>query len=151
MPYVTQEAHERQQDVDVDQEHERLLEVEVGQHLLLPNGKTDFLVVVKSKSGPYLKVQYYNNDKKDKDKHLKLVWWRHNHSAKEDDYEEVYQDSLTSKQVRDGFAAWEEEIHVNLFYQRVIEDKAMTVTKDGRSLKRLQKAMVKRAKPLVPS
>ena len=50
-----------------------------------------------------------------------------------------------------GFAAWEEEIHVNLFYQRVIEDKAMTVTKDGRSLKRLQKAMVKRAKPLVPS
>ena len=127
------------------------LEVEVGQHLLLPNGKRDFLVVVKAKSGPYLKIQYYNNDQTDKDKDLKLVWWRQNQGTNGEDYEEVYQDSLTSKQIRDGFAAWEEEIHVNLFYQRVLTDDAMSVTKKGRSLKRLQKAMVKRAKPLVPS
>ena len=85
-----------------------------------------------------MKIQYYNNDQTDKDKDLKLVWWRQNQGTNGEDYEEVYQDALTSKQIRDGFAAWEEEIHVNLFYQRVLTDDAMSVTKKGRSLKRLQ-------------
>ena len=150
VPYVTQEAHEQQHDMGIDQNHQQLLEVEVGQHLLLPNGKTDFLVVVKSKSGPYFKVHYYNTDQEDKTKSLKLVWWRQNPDSTEDDYQEVYQDTLTKSQVKGGFSAWEEEIHANLFYQRVVQDTDLKVTKNGTAIKRLRRAVIKRAAPLVP-
>ena len=150
VPYVTQEAHEQQQDMDIDQNHQQLLQVEVGQHLLLPNGKTDFLVIVKSKSGPYFTVQYYNNEQKDKTKEVRLVWWRQNPDSTEDDYEEVYRDTLKPSQVKGGFAAWEEEIHANLFYQRVVLDTDLKVTKNGTKIKRLRRAVIKRAAPLVP-
>ena len=49
-----------------------------------------------------------------------------------------------------GFSAWQEEIHANLFYQRVIDDKDLVKKAGGYELKRLRRSLVKRAKPLVP-
>ena len=105
---------------------------------------------VTAKAGAYLTVHYYNTNGDDKAKDLKLVWWRQNPKAKEEDYEEVYQDTLSPAQVKGGFSAWQEEIHSNLFYQKVIGVKDLIKKPGGYELKRLKRSLVKRAKPLVP-
>ena len=48
------------------------------------------------------------------------------------------------------YAAWQEEIHSNLFYQKVIGVKDLIKKPGGYELKRLKRSLVKRAKPLVP-
>ena len=62
----------------------------------------------------------------------------------------MYQDTLSPAQVKNGFSAWQEEIHTNLFYQKVIDDKDLVKKAGGYELKRLKRSLVKRAKPLVP-
>ena len=95
-------------------------------------------------------MHYFNTTGADKTKDLKPVWWRQNPKAKGEDYEEVYQDTLSPAQVKNGFSAWQEEIHANLFYQKVIDDKDLVKKAGGYELKRLKRSLVKRAKPLVP-
>ena len=68
VPYITRAAHEKQEQTDVDQEADAILEVKVGDHLLLKNGPRGFLTKVLSREGPYVTVHYYNTKNKDKDK-----------------------------------------------------------------------------------
>ena len=63
-PYVTQEAHERQKPAPVGiVEDDLLKELKVGDHLLLKNGKRDYLTLVTKIDGQYVTVQYYNKKK----------------------------------------------------------------------------------------
>ena len=105
---------------------------------------------MKSKSGPYIKVQYYNTKNKDKDMDLKLTWWRQNPESDEEDYQEIYKDKLSAKELDMGYEPWTEEIHSNLFYQRRVELKDMKLKKSGRYIQKLRKAAIKRAGALLP-
>ena len=81
---------------------------------------------------------------------LELVWWRQNPKKTEEAIEKTVAPSLTKAQVKKGFEPWQEKIHLNLFYQRRLEDKDLTVRKTGVSIKPLRYAAVKKAGPLVP-
>ena len=106
VPYITRAAHEKEEQTDVDQEADEVLEVKVGDHLLLKNGQRDFLTKVLARSGPYVTIQYYNTAGADKDKELKLVWYRQNPGADGEEYQEIFADKLTTKQQKDGYVAW---------------------------------------------
>ena len=80
-------------------------------------------------------MHYYNTNGEGKTKGLKLVWWRQDPKAKEGDYEEVYQDTLSLAQVKGGFSAWQKEIHASSFHQRVIEDKDLIKKPGGYELR----------------
>ena len=142
-------AHEKQEQTDVDQEADAILEVKVGDHLLLKNGPRDFLVKVLSREGPYVTVHYYNTRNKDKDKELKLVWYRQNPGADGEEYQEIFADKLTTKQQKDGYVAWTEQIHLHLFYQRIVEQKDMKIKPTGRHITPLRRAAIRKAGPLV--
>ena len=122
--------------------------MKVGDHLLLKNGGRDFLAVVRSREGPYVTIQYYNTQGKDKDKQLKLVWYRQNPDVEGEEYEELFASQLTKKQQQQGYLAWTEQIHLNLFYQRIVEAKDMKVTADGRHITPLRRAAIKQAGPI---
>ena len=57
---------------------------------------------------------------------------------------------MTKAQVKKGFEPWQEKIHINLFYQRRVEDKDLTVRKSGVTVKPLRSAAIKKASPMVP-
>ena len=50
-------------------------------------------------------------------------------SGAEEDVQEVYAATLTTKQVADGYEPWQEKIHVNYFYQKVLTDKDLQMKK----------------------
>ena len=87
---------------------------------------------------------------------LNLVWCRQNPSSTEEDVQEIYSATLTPKQVADGYEPWQEKIHVNYFYQKVLTDKDLQLKKfkhDGRNragitLSKLKRNGVKKSKPL---
>ena len=157
-PYITREAHERQTSDSVEQDADSMLDVEVGNYLLLPNGRRQFLTLVKKVEGPYLTVQYLNTHTPQDDNlsNLNLAWWRQNPSSTEEDMQEIYAATLTSQQVADGYEPWQEKIHVNYFHQKVLTDKDLQLKKfkhDGRqragiTLSKLKRNGVKKAKPL---
>ena len=121
----------------------------VGDHLLLKNGQRDFLTKVLARSGPYVTIQYYNTAGADKDKELKLVWYRQNPGADGEEYQEIFADKLTTKQQKDGYVAWTEQIHLHLFYQRIVEPKDMKIKPNGRHITPLRRAAIRKAGPLV--
>ena len=150
-PYITREAHEQQNQVDIDQEADGLLEVKAGQFLLLPNGARDYACKVMSVDGPYVLIQYLNTatPKKDAYSNLYPVFWRQNPAATEEDVQEVYRESLTAKQLKDGYQPWTERIHLNHFYQRALTDKELKDTGKGRQLNKLKRAMIRKSGPLM--
>ena len=87
---------------------------------------------------------------------LNLVWCRQNPSSTEEDVQEIYSATLTPKQVADGYEPWQEKIHVNYFYQKVLTDKDLQLKKfkhDGRNragitLSKLKRNGVRKSKPL---
>jgi hypothetical protein len=157
-PYITREAHEEQTKAAIEQDADSMLDVGVGNYLLLPNGSRSFLTQVKKVEGPYLTVQYLNTHTPGVDdlSNLNLVWCRQNPSSTEEDVQEVYAATLTTKQVADGYEPWQEKIHVNYFYQKVLIDKDLQLKKfkhDGRNragitLSKLKRNGVKKSKPL---
>ena len=149
VPYITRAAHEKEEQTDVDHEADAVLEVKVGDHLLLKNGQRDFLTKVLARSGPYVTIQYYNTAGADKDKELKLVWYRQNPGADGEEYQEIFADKLTTKQQKDGYVAWTEQIHLHLFYQRIVEPKDMKIKPNGRHITPLRRAAIRKAGPLV--
>ena len=149
VPYITRDAHEKQEQTDVDQEADALLEVKVGDHLLLKNGPRDFLTKVLSREGPYVTVHYYNTKNKDKDKELKLVYYRQNPDVEGEHYEEIYVDSLSTAKQTQGWAPWTEQIHLHLFYQRIVEERDMKIKPTGRHITPLRRAAIRKAGPLV--
>ena len=104
--------------------------------------------MVRSREGPYATIQYYNTKGKDKDKELQLVWYRQNPEIEGEEYEETFTDKLTQKQQKQGYMAWTEQIHLNLFYQRLVEAKDMKVTAKGRHVTPLRRAAIKQAGPI---
>ena len=149
VPYITRDAHEKQEQTDVDQEADAILEVKVGDHLLLKNGPRDFLTKVLSREGPYVTVHYYNTKNKDKDKELKLVYYRQNPDVEGEHYEEIYVDSLSTAKQTQGWAPWTEQIHLHLFYQRIVEERDMKIKPTGRHITPLRRAAIRKAGPLV--
>ena len=86
----------------------------VGDFLLLPYGAADFVVQVLSKAHGRVKVQFLNKKdrKQDPTSNLRLVWYRTIPSSNvfdddaTDEHEEIYRDSLTNKQMQEGFLPW---------------------------------------------
>ena len=59
IPYISAEHHEQQKELDIGQESASMLEVAVGDHLLLPQGSRTILCKVRSVESAYVNVQYY--------------------------------------------------------------------------------------------
>ena len=58
---------------------------------------------------------------------------------------------LTKAQVKKGFEPWQEKLHINLFYQRVVRESDLKVSsKKGISVKPLRLAAILKTKPMVP-
>ena len=58
---------------------------------------------------------------------------------------------LTKAQVKKGFEPWQEKLHINLFYQRVVRESDLKVSsKKGVSVKPLRLAAITKTKPMVP-
>ena len=99
-PYITQEAHERQKPAPVGTvEGDLLKELKVGDHLLLKNGRRDFLTLVTKIEGQYVTVQYYNKKKPTKGsfkpmENLNLAWAKPEDESKHPI--EVYRPTLTA-------------------------------------------------------
>ena len=132
----------------VDQQNDELLEVKPGDHLLLRYGRRDFLTKVLTKSGPYVEVQYYNTEGKDKDRDLRLVWYRQDPSVEGEAYQEIFKDQPSRSELQQGYVPWTERIHLNQFYQRIVEDKDMKISKDGRRITPLRKAAIRKSGPI---
>ena len=157
-PYITRGAHEEQTQASQVQNHDSTMDVEVGNYLVLPNGRRLFLTMVRKIEGPYLTVQYLNTytPADDDMTNLNLAWWRQNPSSTEEDHEEVYAPTLTAKQVAEGYEPWTEKIHINYFHQKVLVEKDLQTkkfsyegkSKTGKTLSKLKLAGVRKAKPL---
>ena len=100
--------------------------------------------------GNYVTVQYLSktNWKKDPQQGVNLVWFLNQKAG--DDTKEVYQPTLTAKQVKAGWKPWEETIHLHLFYQRIVKDTDVKVDQSGITLKPLRRAAIRKAAPLTP-
>ena len=152
-PYITKEAHEKQDIKDIDQDHEEILQVQIGDYLLLPySARRDLFGIVRSVDGNYATVQYLSKTEFAKDPMTKvnLVWFRQNPTSTEEDVQEIYKPTLTAKQLKEGWKPWEETVHLHLFYQRIVKSTDIKIEKDGITIKPLRKAAIKKAKALVP-
>ena len=74
---------------------------------------------------------------------------RQNPDADGEEYQEIFADKLTTKQQADGYVAWTEQIHLHLFYQRIVETKDMKIKPTGRHITPLRRAAIRKAGPLV--
>ena len=75
--------------------------------------------------------------------------YRQNPDADGEEYQEIFADKLTTKQQADGYVPWTEQIHLHLFYQRIVEDKDMKIKPSGRYITPLRRAAIRKAGPLV--
>ena len=106
----------------------------------------------------YVNVQYYKQHpdaakgkgKANQMSDLELVWWRQNPNKTEEDIERIVAPFLTKAQVKRGFEPWQEKLHLNLFYQRVVADKDIKPTKMGVAIKPLRLASILQSAPLLP-
>ena len=81
---------------------------------------------------------------------LELVWWRQNPKKTEEDIERIVAPFLTKAQVKRGFEPWQEKLHLNLFYQRVVTDKDLKPTELGITIKPLRLAAILKSAPMLP-
>ena len=81
---------------------------------------------------------------------LQLVWWRQNPKKTEEDIERIVAPFLTKAQVKRGFEPWQEKLHRNLFYQRVVTDKDLKPTELGVTIKPLRLAAILKSAPMLP-
>ena len=150
-PYITREAHEQQTTTSDVQQQDSMLEVKLNDHLLLPNGNRDYLTKVTKVEGPYVTVQYYNHAKPSKDFYnkLELVWWRLNPSSTEEDIEEVYGSVLSAENASGGYQPYTDKIHLNYFYQRILNKHDIRVAKDGSvALPAARLSILRKSKPM---
>ena len=111
IPYISAEHHEQQKELDIGQDTASMLEVAVGDHLLLPSGSRTILCKVRSVESAYVNVQYYKQHpdaakgkgKANQMSDLELVWWRQNPNKTEEDIERIVAPFLTKAQVKRGF------------------------------------------------
>ena len=150
-PYVTQEAHERQKPAPVGiVEDDLLKELKVGDHLLLKNGKRDYLTLVTKIDGQYVTVQYYNKKKPTKGpfkpmENLNLVWCKPEDESKHPI--EVYRPTLTPAQIDLGYVAYSEKLHVGIFYQKRVEESHLTRNAKGVTIPRGKLVAVRKLLP----
>ena len=108
-----------------------------------------------SKAHGRVTVQFLN--KKDRQKepnsNLRLVWYRKIPSSNvfdddaTDEYEEIYQDKLTSAQMSSGYLPWTDTFDLDEFYQYAIDGKSMKKTTAGWTLNKLKRAIIRKHKP----
>ena len=134
-----------------------MLEVAVGDHLLLPQGQRLVLCKVRTVESRYVTVKYYSRlpdakpTKPSAVDYQELTWWRQNPKKAEEDIEKLTVPFLTKAQVKKGFEPWQEKLHINLFYQRVVRESDLKVSsKKGISVKPLRLAAILKTKPMVP-
>ena len=131
------------------------LDPAIGDFLLLPYGKSDFLVQVLSKAHGRVTVQFLNKKdrKTDPTSNLKLVWYRRLPSSNvfddgaTDSHEEIYQDKLTNKQMADGYLPWTDTFDLDEFYQYPIDSKFVKKTATGWTLNKLKRTLIRKHKP----
>ena len=90
----------------------------------------------------------YNTEGKDKDRDLRLVWYRQDPSVEGEAYQEIFKDQPSRSELQQGYVPWTERIHLNQFYQRIVEDKDMKISKDGRRITPLRKAAIRKSGPI---
>ena len=154
-PYITKEAHEKQTGNDEVNAALSELDPKVGDFLLLPYGQTDYVVQVVSAAHGQIKVQYLNktNRKDNPCSNLRLSWYKQLPSsnafddAATDQFEEIFQDKLTNKQVAEGWLPYTDTISIDEFYQKPIEDKDIKKTKDGWTLNKIKRTLIRKHKP----
>ena len=112
---VRERKHEQQRELDIAQDSASMLEVAVGDHLLLPQGQRLVLCKVRTVESRYVTVQYYSRlpDAKPAKPGVvdcqELTWWRQNPKKTEEDIEKLTVPFLTKAQVKKGFglsACW---------------------------------------------
>ena len=79
-----------------------------------------------------------------------LVWWRQNPNKTEEDIERIVAPSLSKAQVKRGFEPWQEKLHLNLFYQRVVADTDLKQTELGVTIKPMRLAAILKSAPMLP-
>ena len=154
-PYVTREAHEQQTENTAANQTTSELDPAIGDFLLLPYGRSDFMVQVLSKAHGRVTVQFLNKKdrKSDPTSNLKLVWYRKLPSSNvfdddaTDSHEEIYQDKLSSKQMADGYLPWTDTFDLDEFYQYPIDSKAVKKTAAGWTLNKLKRTLIRKHKP----
>ena len=152
---MTREAHEKQTENTAANQTTSKLDPAIGDFLLLPYGRADFLVQVLSKAHGRVTVQFLNKKdrKRDPTTNLRLVWYRKLPSSNvfdddaTDSLEEVYQDKLTNKQVADGYQPWTDTFDLDEFYQYQIDDKSIKKTAAGWTLNKLKRTIIRKHKP----
>ena len=150
-PYITQEAHEQQKPDPVGiVEDDLIKELKVGDHLLLKNGKRDFLTLVTKIDGQYVTVQYYNKKKPTKGsfkpmENLNLAWYKPEDESKHPI--EVYRPTLTPGQVDLGYVAYSEKLHAGVFYQKKLEESHLTRNAKGVTIPRGKLIAVRKSQP----
>ena len=91
--------------------------------------------------------------KQDPTSNLRLVWYRTVPSSNvfdddaTDEHEEIYRDSLTNKQMQDGFLPWTDTFDLDEFYQYPIDAKAMKKTAGGWTLNKMKRTLIRKHKP----
>ena len=61
-----------------------------------------------------------------------LTWWRQNPKKTEEDIEKLTVPFLTKAQVKKGYEPWQEKLHLNLFFQRVVRESDLKVSKGSK-------------------
>ena len=115
------------------------------------------LCKVRTVESRYVTVQYYSRLPEAKPAKpgtvdcQELTWWRQNPKKTEEDIEKVLVPFLTKAQVKKGYGPWQEKLHINLFYQRVVRPSDLKISsKKGISVKPLRLAAIMKTAPMVP-
>ena len=149
-PYISKEAQvtiEQKRDSGGIPKPRQIQQVKSGDFLMLPYGRSDFIVHVDKfdeRSG-MVSYQYLNTrDKKDRmtNKNMKLVWKLPNQDGAK---AEVYMPKLTPTQIKEGYQPMCDEAHIDEFYQCVVE---LGNKNGGHFLPGAKKAHIKRHPPL---
>ena len=158
-PYISKEAHEKQTKNDSVNDAISTLEPKVGDFLMLPYGRQNFIVQVLSYSHGSVRIHYLNKKKgKEKTKepltNLRLAWFKNSVSANvfsegaAEEYEEIYADKLTNSQMAEGFRPYIDTLTIDAFYQRIVADGDIRKTKSGWTLNKTKATIIKKYKPI---
>ena len=154
-PYISKAAHSKSQPVEAVNGPVSELDPKVGDYLLLPYGKADYVVKVIAYTHGIVRFHYLNQENPATNSHtaLRLVWVKQSISGNNfnegavDERTEIYADKLTNKQMADGFQPFEDTVSIDEFYQKLIEPSYLKKTATGLSLNKLKRTLIRRHKP----
>jgi len=154
-PYITKEAHERSRSKDALNVPISELAPKVGDYLMLPYGRNDFIVQVLGFDNGMIRFQYLNkkNRKTKPYEGMRLVWFKDTVTGNVfnpnsgDDRVEIYTDKLTNEQVAEGYGPYVDELSIDQFYQKSIDQRDIKKSKFGFTFNHTRRMIVKKHKP----